>query len=494
MAILKILQGDRLTESYFEEKARLCDVLRDAGYQHAQPCGGRGVCGKCAVELTGEVSEPNLAEKKAGTRLSCQAVLLGDARVVLPTAVAMKQIEMAEDAVLERLIPMEGRYGAAIDIGTTTLVLKLYDLSVGKCVGQSAMGNPQTNISADVMGRIDAAMRGQQIYLKDLITKALKEMLDDACQSAGICYEKVDVLVISGNTTMLYLLTGRDPVSLSCAPFMADCLYDEEVEILGKKAYLPPCMNAFVGADITNAVLASGMCEKKETALLCDIGTNGEIALWKEGTLYVTSTAAGPAFEGAGISCGCGSVSGAIDRVWIEDREIKAHTIDEVTATGICGSGLVDAISAMLALEEVDETGAMEKDSYKLKDGVCIQGADIRAVQLAKAAIAAGIETLLETAGVKTDEIKTLYLAGGFGSHLNVHSAVEIGLIPRELEQKVRVIGNASLAGAVQLLLCKEEVEDVRRIANCSQHINLGGNSIFSEKYINKMFFKRRKQ
>lgn len=489
MAVLRIQQDNHITELSFDGEARLSELLHKAGYPHSQPCGGRGSCGKCTVELSGEVSEPSAAEQRLGLRLSCQAVILGDARVILPSATDMKQIELDRDVILEKREPMAGKYGAAIDIGTTTVAMKIYDLNNGECMGTAAIVNPQTSVAADVMGRIEAALSGKQFMLQDQIVDALQEMCNEICETARIPAEEVDVLVISGNTTMLYLLTGRNPQSLSCAPFEADCLYDEEIELLGKRTYLPPCMNAFVGADITNAVLNSGMCRGDGTALLCDIGTNGEIALWKAGVLYVTSTAAGPAFEGAGISQGCGSVSGAIDRVWAEDGKIKIHTIDEREAVGVCGSGLIDAIAVMLALEEIDETGAMEKDAYELEGSVTIRREDVRAVQLAKAAIAAGIETLLDTAGVEAEEIETFYLAGGFGSHLDVHNAVTIGLIPEALEEKVKVIGNASLSGAVQLLLRKGDAERVRAIAKCSRHVNLGGNPMFNEKYIDKMFF-----
>src|SRR5699024_935882 len=213
---------------------------------------------------------------------------------------------------------------------------------------------------------------------------------------------------------------GRSPEPLSHAPFLADCLFDMDTTLWNRQVYLPPCMNAFVGADITCAVLASGMTRRPDTALLCDIGTNGELALWKEGHLYVTSTAAGPAFEGAGISCGCGSVPGAIDRVWVENGTIAAHTLGEQPAVGVCGSGLIDAVAAFLETEDIDETGAAELDELPLRDGVCLLPKDIRAVQLAKAAIAAGIQTLLQLAQVPESEIRQLYIAGGFGSHLNV--------------------------------------------------------------------------
>ena len=489
MATLKIIQDGTTHEYSFNPPLPLEGALENAGFSVAQPCGGRGVCGKCAVTLSGVVSEPNSFEQKAGTRLACQAVLLGDAQVTLPDSRKTEQIAIDGIDVPIHLSPMEGRLGAAVDIGTTTLALKLCDLKSGRILAESAMLNPQTSVAADVMGRISAAMSGELEKMQQQIVAAIGELIAQACRKANASEDYVDVLVLTGNTTMLYLLTGRDPECLSHFPFHADTLFGSWTEILGRRTYLPACMNAFVGADITCAVLSSGMCNSGKTSLLCDIGTNGEIALWKNGTLYVTSTAAGPAFEGAGISCGCGSVIGAIDKVWVEDGTVCAHTIGDASAVGVCGSGLIDAIAAFLAIEEIDETGATESNDLPLRDGIALQPRDVRAVQLAKAAIAAGIETLCETAGANYSEIETLYIAGGFGSHLNVQSAAAIGLIPEELSSRVSVIGNASLSGSVQLLLDQDTLSAAMTIAENSVHTNLGGNPSFNNHYMEQMLF-----
>lgn len=484
---LTIRQGSTVSELPFDGTPILGDLL---GTDVQRPCGGRGVCGKCAVKVSGCVSEPNDAEKKAGTRLSCQVVLLGDAEIVLPDKKVMEQIEISGGSALTASAPMDGRLGAAVDIGTTTLALRLYDLKNGACIGDSAMLNPQTSIAADVMGRIGAALNGSLETLQEQALTAIRTLIDQACEKAGKPAGEVDAMVVTGNTTMLYLLTGRSPETLSHAPFEADCLFGETHALLGRACCLPPCMNAFVGADITCALLESGQCEHEdEITLLCDIGTNGEIALWKHGELFVTSTAAGPAFEGAGISCGCSSIRGAIDRVWIEDGRLRIHAIGEADAVGVCGSGLIDAIAASLDLELIDETGAMDDDEIELAPGVALQPKDVRAVQLAKAAIAAGIETLLETANVRPDEVGTLYIAGGFGNHLDVNSAARIGLIPGELADCVKAIGNASLAGASRLLLDQNAMRRAQEIAETSQHVNLGGNPKFNDHYIDQMLF-----
>lgn len=487
MSTLEILQNGEATKVTFAAPTLLQTLLNEHGFLETQPCGGRGVCGKCRVELSGLVSPPNKAELKAGTRLSCQAVLLGDAQVTLAPTVKNK-IEISTPKILPTL-PLADGICAAVDIGTTTIAVKLYRTTDGAELSSAAELNPQCSIAADVMGRIGAALNSSSKLLKNLVCGAIDRLLKAACASAEIEAEAVSFAVITGNTTMLYLLTGRNVECLSCAPFNADHLFGEKTELAGRTVYYPPCINAFVGADIICAVLAAEMHLKSEISLLCDIGTNGELALWKNGKLYVTSTAAGPAFEGAGISFGCGSIDGAIDRVWIENGEIRAHTINDKKAVGICGSGLIDAIAVFLKTEQIDETGATEKKFLQLRDGVGITGQDIRAVQLAKAAIAAGIKTLLEFAGADLNEVSALYIAGGFGTHLNVRSAGEIGLIPSTLANKARVLGNGALTGAAKIIMNKNLLETAQQLSSCSVHLNLGGNPTFNRNYMEEMLF-----
>ena len=489
MAELIVIRGGARLTLTFESGARLADVLKANGLSVLSPCGGRGVCGKCAAALAGQVSPPNASEQRAGARLCCQAVLLGDAEVILPQDRTMEGIELTAGAALIPCSPMDGPYGAAVDIGTTTIAVSLYDLKSGACLSQCGMLNPQTAVAADVMGRIGAAMAGERERLKAQVTEAISALLSRAAFQAGVEETLVRSLVITGNTTMLYLLTGRDPVSLSRAPFEADCLFDENLTVCGRQAYLPPCMHAFVGADITCAVLASGQCKERGVSLLCDVGTNGELALWKGGRLLTTSTAAGPAFEGAGISCGCGSVRGAVDKVFIRDGSVDVHTVGGGPAVGVCGSGLIDAVAAALALGAVDETGVMEEDAFILAPGVRLLQKDIRAVQLAKAAVAAGIDTLLEAAAICAEDVDAFFIAGGFGSRMNVENAAKIGLFPKALTSRAQALGNAALSGAARLLLNVNEREHAREIARLSRHVNLGGNPAFNQHYMDRMMF-----
>ena len=487
MPKLTVRRGDTLSAHVFSGQPTLAQVLAVNGFAMGQPCGGRGVCGKCAVTaLTGDVSAPNAAERRAGARLACQARLTGDCAVTLPDARAWAGIE-SSDAAVALGVPMPGRYGAAVDLGTTTLVARVFDLQSGQPLGEHALLNPQTAVAADVMGRVSAALAGSTTKLHALARDAVRSAVAGACKEAGV--PGVDALTIAGNTVMLYLLTGRDPVSLSRAPFAADFLFGVEEELAGATMYLPPCAGAFMGADLTCAALSTQLCDQAESVMLADIGTNGELMLWHRGKLYAASAPAGPAFEGGEISQGCGSVTGAIDRVWVENGALGARVIGGGKAVGVCGSGLMDAVAALLALGRIDASGAADAPSFLLAEGVRLTAGDIRAVQLAKAAVAAGIDTLLATAEAQPADVKTLQLAGGCGSRLSTASAVAIGLSPAALAGRTRAVGNAALSGACMLLLDTRLRRKAEQIAHQAQIVPLGGSEVFVEHFLADMAF-----
>ena len=472
----------------FDGNPTVQQVLERHGISMSHPCGGKGVCGKCAIEILGAISEPDERELENGHRLSCRTRLFGDAQAILK-ADSNLFVESAVESIQVQTEDTGARIGAAVDIGTTTVVLSVYDLSTGKCLSTRSMLNPQSTVAADVMGRIDAGMSGRLNELQKMVNDCIKKLAEGSGYS-----DEIDKWVITGNTTMLYLLTGRNPKALSTSPFEADHLFGEVSVFNGKPQYLPKCMHAFVGADITCAVLESGMCDSDKTALLCDIGTNGELALWKDSKLYTASTAAGPAFEGAGISCGCQSVHGAVEKVMLKNGRPEVKTIGNGKPVGLCGSGIIDAVAYLLDNQTIDETGAMEEDQVEICEGILLQRGDVRALQLAKAAIAAGIKTLLEVTDTTEEEIDTFYIAGGFGSHLDILSAIRIGLIPETFYSKVKVLGNAALKGAAAMLtdsLLKEKEEYIVSHVTC---INLGGNSAFNDNYIEEMFFPEPKE
>ncbi|HNW86732.1 MAG TPA: ASKHA domain-containing protein [Candidatus Limiplasma sp.] len=489
MPTLTIVRGPKTAAHAFAGTPTLAEALSDAGFAVDQPCGGRGTCRKCAVtEVRGELSAPTQAETEAGQRLACQARLLGNCTVTLPAEINWVLIE-TQGAQATPGLPMAGRYGAAVDLGTTTIGARVYELATGRLLAESALVNPQTAVAADVMGRISAALAGGLEKLSAMARGAIARCVAQACATADIpC---VEAMTVAGNTVMLTLLTGRNPRSLASAPFVADELFGGEwpEPLAGARLYLPPCAGAFMGADITCAALSTGLCEQPDTVLLADIGTNGELMLWHRGALYAASTAAGPAFEGGEISQGCGSVRGAIDKVWVEQGGLGAHVLGGGEATGLCGSGLLDAVAALLSLGRLDSTGASDAPAFALRDGISLSAGDIRALQLAKAAVAAGIETLLVAAGALPSDVKRLDLAGGFGSRLNVASAVAVGLIPAALAGRAHAVGNASLAGAAALLLDTRLRPKAEWIARTAQIVQLGGDAGFERRFLAAMTF-----
>ena len=480
---------------------RLSDLL-----MLALPCGGHGKCGKCKVKATGALSplsesERNAltpAEIEAGIRLACHTTVAGDCTVsIIDTSQAQNKILTDAQGKLSVASPAFALYGAAIDIGTTTLAAKLFDTK-GTCLAEYGCMNPQAMWGADVISRIEASMNGDAEQMADAICLAIDEILVSLAKTSKLDVKLIDAVVLTGNTAMLHLLTKTSTEPLSHAPFDAKKLFGESLaaDELGLKAlrsdaeiYLPSCISAFVGADMVCALLASGICERGDTALLADIGTNGEMGLWHDGRLTVCSTAAGPAFEGVGISMGMSGATGAVDRVAVEADGLKAHVIDEVTPRGICGSGLVDAVACLLKTEALDETGYLEEDPATIADPVVLTQQDIRMVQLAKSAICAGLCTLLQNADTTTEQVSALYIAGGFGSYLNMKSAGEIGLIPSNLTDRVQVIGNAALTGASMLLLNCELRRTAALLAQNATVSDLASSPIFSELYMNGMMF-----
>lgn len=473
--------------------------------QHALPlvCGGKGLCAKCRVSASGALSAPTAEEcahlsqqeLQSGMRLACCARVVGDCTVTTGMRAASTAAVYA-DGILPDFTPdpLFAQYGVAVDIGTTTLAARLYGHS--GLLAQATAMNPQSRFGADVISRIEHALAGEGEALAQCIRDGVDALLQTLAAQAGIAPPEIDALVITGNTAMLYLLTQTDPECLSHAPFAATRLFGEALQAdalglccNGARVYLPRCMSAFVGADITCAVLATGLCEETHTRLLADIGTNGEMALWHQGVLTCCSTAAGPAFEGAGLSMGMPGAHGAIDHVALENGVLRAHVLGEGEARGICGSGVVDALACLLDAELMDATGFLEPEPAPIRDGVCLTQRDVRMVQLAKSAVYAGICTLLQSAGVAEADVARLDVAGGFGSYLHVPSAGRIGLLPQSLLPQVRVVGNAALSGACMILLCRAFAVQADALAADAVTIELSANPVFSDAYTNGMLF-----
>lgn len=438
-------------------------------------------------------------ELRDGIRLACRARVEGDCRIQLAgkgEAVVQQEIRAVLPENGKQRRPLFGRLGAAVDIGTTTMAACLYE--EGGLAAQAGMENPQLRFGADVISRIEKSLAGEGEALAEAVRSGIGELISRMAREAGRDAAQVDALVITGNTAMLYLLTKRSPDCLSHAPFQADWLGDAWLEgreldlpCGAARVYLPPCIGSFVGADTAAAILATELCEEDKIRLLVDIGTNGEVALWKDGVLRCCSTAAGPAFEGTGLSMGMAGRTGAVAHVRLPQPggELEAQVIGQTAPEGICGSGVVDAVACLLRSGRLDETGYLEEEEAMIADPVKLTQQDVRMVQLAKSAICAGMKTMLHQAALTETDVGELLVAGGFGSYLDLENAVEVGLLPRVRLERIRVCGNAALAGAVRLLLDEEAVEQIRDIAKKAQVMELATDAFFQDAYIQEMFF-----
>ena len=427
-------------------------------------------------------------------------------------------VTMYEDEIIKiQPYTQTPSYGVAVDIGTTTVCAYLYNLGTGACSGIASELNAQRSFGADVISRIDYTLTHPDGLenLHKLICAQISEMLLQLCSCNEIEPDAVDIITFAGNTTMMHLLAGLSPEGIATAPFIPVFTQPRVISArdigisVGShcRAYLIGSISAYVGADTVAAMVACSMDEKKK-ALLIDIGTNGEIVLNTGTRLISCSTAAGPAFEGAHIRCGVGGVEGAISAVEWTDAGLQLTTIGGKPAVGICGSGIVSLLALLLDLGVVDETGRMadadeldDKDIQKhiievdgqnafvLTEGIAFTAKDVREVQLAKAAIAAGVQTLLEQAGLDVADLDVLYLAGGFGSYVDRASACKIGLLPKAAEPRITVCGNAAGSGAAAILCSKDASRYATKLRKDCEYIELSSSASFQEHYIDCMIF-----
>jgi uncharacterized 2Fe-2S/4Fe-4S cluster protein (DUF4445 family) len=409
-------------------------------------------------------------------------------------------------------------FGIAVDIGTTTVVAYLINIQDGTVTDLVSSMNEQGVFGADVISRINHAKQEKEglSHLHSKITGQLNGMIDKLAKKNSLSRDDIYGIVFAGNTTMVHLLANLPPENIAEAPFIpvtTDPIVcparDIGIEIFARgKVYILPSIAAYVGADIVAGILASGMTEKDELALLIDIGTNGEIALGNSEHIVSCSVAAGPAFEGAEIRFGIGGVAGAIDTFSINDGKAVYTTIMDKKPIGICGSGIVDILAELLKAGLVDDTGRFVDDdeiekghplaenlmefegfrSYKISDSIYFTQKDIREIQNAKAAVAAGIKTLITAKGKDVTDVQKVYLAGGFGSYINHKSAVAIGLLPKEIEDKVEAIGNSAGKGAILSLLSRKHYDMCMKIKGMVDYIELSSSKEFNDEYINNMY------
>lgn len=478
------------------------------------PCGGKGRCGKCGIQVLNGNTWISDEDKKiyseeeldAGWRLSC---------CLYPTEELEVSVSQSDESLFEAVGETENTeesgteesfYHVAVDIGTTTIAMSLIGGESGKVFHTVTSVNSQRAYGADVISRIQASVDGKKEVLKNSIQKDLQDSMDKLLKETGVSGEDVGKIVIGGNTTMGHLLMGYDCDTLGVFPFTPvniDFIKGTE-GILGtdrfgkKEVILLPGISTYVGGDIVSGMYAYDFTEKEDVCMFIDLGTNGEMGIGNKEKILVTSTAAGPAFEGGNITWGMGSVPGAICSVKLEGTEAEVKTIRDEAPQGICGTGVVETAAELVREEIVDETGALDEDYFddgfplaKTPDGkeIVFTQKDVREIQLAKAAVRAGVETLLLRYGIKKEEVSKVYLAGGFGYKLNTDKAIAIGMIPEEWADRIVTVGNSSLSGACKYLKDENGDKTIEKLVSISEEVNLSADKEFNEFYMNEMFF-----
>lgn len=515
------------------------------------PCGGKGICGKCKVHVTKPYDKVVLACKTEAVN----GMEIAPVRDESENMVVLQGDKVSDDTVdekdrhddLDRRIvsPEDGIRDrssdvicAACDIGTTTVVCSIIDPVTKDVLASRAGANPQRSFGADVVSRIEAACADDDNLktMNNAIVNLISGWITDMIQKLGV--EKIKLLTVAANTTMCHLFAGISPERIGKAPFMPDELFGKEYKGAGigilncEKVYIIPAVSGYVGGDIT-----AGMAEcidADEMTLYLDIGTNGEMALGRGGKYLCAATAAGPAFEGAQIEMGMPGQKGAIDKVWLEGRKICYSVIGNVRPLGICGSGIIDAVAVFLDTGIIDENGTIkdmadiplwyrpyvevfddeddDEDIYPAETAekvvhispeVILNQDDIRKIQLAKSAIAAGIDVLIKEYGITYNEIDRVCLAGGFGNYLDQKSAARIGLIPEKLLKKTISVGNAAQKGAIATayiyedhgsktetkILNKDIINKTNAIISTMAYIELSTYPGFDEMYVSHINF-----
>lgn len=507
----------------------LLAAMIDAGLTPDAPCGGKGSCGKCRVKI--------LQGPCPGEALACQTEIQSD--LVVDTLLGEKQERILTHGAM-RAVPLapyataafrEGgpHIAAAFDIGTTTVVG--YLLKDGEQIGASSMMNPQIKFGADVISRANYVLeQGEagQRALSGAVRGALDELIGRLADGAGISRKDIQLVTAVGNTCMHHLFLELKPDTLVVSPYMprvreASVLdpaqYGLRVNPRAKLLWFPN-IAGFVGGDTVGCLLATDFDHIEELTLMIDIGTNGELVLGDKNRRIACSTAAGPAFEGAKIACGMRGATGAIDHLRFADGRLSYTVIGGGKPAGICGSGLMDLVAALLQQGLIEESGrlltpdeapnspcarenahrlaridnqpafvlAFENESATGKL-VYLSQKDVREVQLAKAAIAAGIQLMAEELGKKVEEIQRVCIAGAFGNYMDPASACAIGLIPKGLLQRIVPIGNAAGEGAKLAAISAAEFEHAKSLAQTTEFLELASKPQFQDCFVDGLEF-----
>lgn len=503
--------------SWVAPGATVLDAARLAGIVIAAPCGGRGVCGSCGIRVTsGELDAPDDVETLcagrggSGVRLACRArvsgpvtirpVVLNPALTHTPTAGATRHVSLV----------------AGVDLGTTSIAAVLIDRSSGLELARSSVPNPQQSYGSDLLSRLSAALSGSALELRTLAEQGVSSALEAAAIGAGASLAGVERLVVAGNSAMAALLVGADTSTLAVHPFSPPAIgtipADSSLRMTlapdAEVVVLPP-IAGFVGGDALAATLSAGMIEAAGPMLLIDFGTNAEIVLAGSGPLVVASAAAGPAFEGVGISCGGPAAVGAVTGVRIgDDGSVHLETLGSGAPLWLSGSGFVSVLAELRRLGHVASSGLLLADGplarhFRKGEGdvlavglgdetagcLGLTQLDIRALQLAKGAVRAGIQAVLAAGGVTAADLEEVLVAGAFGSALEPADLVALGVLPIGVAAKTVRVGNASLDGAAIIALDPGMFELAVSAAQAARHVDLAADEGFGRALVDATEF-----
>ncbi|HEX7584081.1 MAG TPA: ASKHA domain-containing protein [Prolixibacteraceae bacterium] len=481
-------------EIQVNDQTPLIDVLHEFGIEF--PCGGKGTCGKCKVRLLdGEINTTENHQQKISQlglasdwRLACFSRCTSDITLEIEQ---LNHLILADESEFD-FIPQKG-FGIAVDLGTTTIVAQLVDLSSAKVLAIETMLNPQLRFGTDLISRIQACLDGHAAEMTQIIRASIGTMIELMLKKHQVELQKVAIV---GNTVMQLIFSDGDVSPLSMYPFHTDNLGLKSfgTEELGwkfqaeQKVQFYPSIGSFVGSDILAGIAATGLHQKEKYTALIDLGTNGEIVIGNKLQIVCASTAAGPAFEGANISMGIRAVTGAISSLNLSDGKMEASVIGNTEPKGICGSALIDAVAILRKLDLIGMFGEINsgESQIHLAGKVNLTQKDINEFQLAKAAIAAGLTILAKKLSINLSDIEEIYIAGGFGSYINIGNVVSTGMIELQ-EEKIHKMGNTALIGAKIFLFSDEEITE--EILAKTRHINLEGDPNFQDIYVDKMLF-----
>ncbi len=408
--------------------------------------------------------------------------------------------------------------GVAVDVGTTTIVAQLLDLSTGKILGVEGSHNRQSRYGEDVISRMIFACGKTEglIPLNEAVVETINALVDSLLKSSGFEAEDITCYVAAGNTIMSHFLLKLEPCHIRLEPYIpaANRFPPFQTRDLGLRGYsraflhTMPCVSSYVGGDISAGVLACGMNDREEISALIDVGTNGEIVIGNNQWLVCCSASAGPAFEGGGIKFGMRATRGAVEKVCVSGVDVHCETIGKTKARGICGSGLIDLMAELVAEGIVDQSGkfvqldhprvrtlndvpefiVVPEDATETGEAVTVTEDDISTLIKSKGAILAAMKVMLQDLGLSFSDLEKIYVAGGFGAHLNVEKAIFIGLLPDIPKERVDFIGNSSLAGARTCLLSTEAFQRAEAIARQMTYFELSVHPDFMDEFVASLF------